>query len=573
MAKKGLVMGQPLLKVRHLKTQFKTKNGQVTAVDDVSFVIEEGETLGIVGESGCGKSVTSLSILHLLPQAVGKIAGGTIIYKGQDITSLDNKAMCKIRGKEISMIFQDSMTSLNPVQTVGKQLEETIKVHNKLPKEEIRKKALDILTKVGVSSPERRLREYPHQLSGGMRQRVMIAMALSCNPSLLIADEPTTALDVTIQAQIIDLMLELKKNINAAIMLITHDLGVVAELMEKVGLPLEFMNRYPHEFSGGQRQRIVIARALVLNPKFVVCDEPVSALDVSVRAQVLNLMKDLQRELSLTYLFISHDLSVVRYICDCIMVMYLGKVMEIADKKELYENPCHPYTKALMSAIPIPDMDVEYHKIHLEGDVPSPFHPPSGCRFHTRCRYATEKCKACVPELKDVGCAHMLYAALSMSERYGFSVENHEYYCGSAILKGTGEKEIGIFSHVDVVDEGSGWTSDPYDPIIKDSWIYARGSSDNKGPAVASLYALRYLKEQGKSLTHTIRLYYGCSEEHGMEDIEYYKKHYPNPAFSIVPDASFPVCYAEKGILEGTFERKLEGNVRSCGSFFKICVI
>lgn len=182
----------------------------------------------------------------------------------------------------------------------------------------------------------------------------------------------------------------------------------VTELMEKVGLPLEFMNRYPHEFSGGQRQRIVIARALVLNPKFVVCDEPVSALDVSVRAQVLNLMKDLQRELNLTYLFISHDLSVVRYICDRIMVMYLGKVMEIADKKDLYENPCHPYTKALLSAIPIPDMDVEYHKIHLEGDVPSPFNPPSGCRFHTRCRYATEKCKTCVPELKDVGHGHMV---------------------------------------------------------------------------------------------------------------------------------------------------------------------
>ena len=178
--------------------------------------------------------------------------------------------------------------------------------------------------------------------------------------------------------------------------------------MEKVGLPLEFMNRYPHEFSGGQRQRIVIARALVLNPRFVVCDEPVSALDVSVRAQVLNLMKDLQRELNLTYLFISHDLSVVRYICDRIMVMYLGKVMEIADKKDLYENPCHPYTKALLSAIPIPDMDVEYHKIHLEGDVPSPFHPPSGCRFHTRCQYATEKCKDCVPELKNVGGSHMV---------------------------------------------------------------------------------------------------------------------------------------------------------------------
>lgn len=180
----------------------------------------------------------------------------------------------------------------------------------------------------------------------------------------------------------------------------------VIEIMDKVGLPLEFMNRYPHEFSGGQRQRIVIARALVLNPRFVVCDEPVSALDVSVRAQVLNLMKDLQKELDLTYLFISHDLSVVRYLCDRIMVMYLGNVMEIADKKSLYEDAKHPYTQALLSAIPIPDMDIEYNKIHLEGDVPSPFHPPQGCRFHTRCRYATERCRSQVPELKDLGNKH-----------------------------------------------------------------------------------------------------------------------------------------------------------------------
>ena len=182
----------------------------------------------------------------------------------------------------------------------------------------------------------------------------------------------------------------------------------VIQIMDKVGLPLEFMNRYPHEFSGGQRQRIVIARALVLNPRFVVCDEPVSALDVSVRAQVLNLMMDLQKELDLTYLFISHDLSVVRYICDRIMVMYLGNVMEIADKKALYEDARHPYTQALLSAIPIPDMDIQYNKIHLEGDVPSPFNPPQGCRFHTRCRYATEKCRTQVPELKDVGDRHFV---------------------------------------------------------------------------------------------------------------------------------------------------------------------
>lgn len=182
----------------------------------------------------------------------------------------------------------------------------------------------------------------------------------------------------------------------------------VAELMEKVGLPLEYMNRYPHEFSGGQRQRIVIARALVLRPKFVVCDEPVSALDVSVRAQVLNLMQDLQKELDLTYLFISHDLSVVRYICDRIMVMYLGKVMEIADKKDLYDEARHPYTQALLSAIPIPDVDIEYKKIPLSGDVPSPFNPPSGCRFHTRCRFAAERCRLEEPQLRDVGKGHMV---------------------------------------------------------------------------------------------------------------------------------------------------------------------
>lgn len=190
----------------------------------------------------------------------------------------------------------------------------------------------------------------------------------------------------------------------------------VVELMEKVGLPLEFMNRYPHEFSGGQRQRIVIARALVLNPKFVVCDEPVSALDVSVRAQVLNLMRDLQKDLDLTYLFISHDLSVVRYICDRIIVMYLGKVVEIADKRDLYDDARHPYTQALLSAIPIPDMDIEYHKIHLTGDVPSPFNPPEGCRFHTRCRYATDKCRSCVPELKDVGNNHLVACHLHKKE-------------------------------------------------------------------------------------------------------------------------------------------------------------
>ena len=229
-------MAQPLLEVKHLKTQFRTKRGTVTAVDDVSFSVNQGDTLGIVGESGCGKSVTSLSILQLLPHAVGSVAGGEILYKGEDIAKKGNKEMCRIRGREISMIFQDSMTSLNPVLTIGRQLEETISVHSSLSKDEIKKQALDILTKVGVSSPEQRLKEFPHQLSGGMRQRVMIAMALACEPSLLIADEPTTALDVTIQAQILHLMNELKREKGTSILFITHDLGVINEMADSVAV-------------------------------------------------------------------------------------------------------------------------------------------------------------------------------------------------------------------------------------------------------------------------------------------------------------------------------------------------
>lgn len=301
-------MVQPILEVKHLKTQFRTKRGLVTAVDDVSFSVSEGETLGIVGESGCGKSVTSLSILQLLPPAVGSIAGGEILYKGEDIAKKNNKEMCSIRGKEISMIFQDSMTSLNPVLTIGKQLEETIAVHNKISKEEMKKQALDILVKVGVSSPEQRLKEYPHQLSGGMRQRVMIAMALSCHPSLLIADEPTTALDVTIQAQIIDLMVDLKHKIHAAIILITHDMGVVAEM------------------------------------------------------------------------------------ADHIMVMYAGEVMEYGTARQIFKEPLHPYTRGLLASIPRLDMDLE-RLSSIDGTVPPLDKMPLGCRFCARCPNASKQCE------------------------------------------------------------------------------------------------------------------------------------------------------------------------------------
>lgn len=303
---------QPILQVQQLVTQFRTKNGYITAVDGVSFTVHKGETLGIVGESGCGKSVTSLSILRLLPNGIGRIAKGKVLFKGEDLVKKSNKELSHIRGKDIAMIFQDSMTSLNPVLTIGYQLEETIAVHSKLPRSEIRKQALDILTKVGVSAPEQRMKEFPHQLSGGMRQRVMIAMALSCSPSLLIADEPTTALDVTIQAQIIDLMVELKDKIDAAIMLITHDMGVVAEM------------------------------------------------------------------------------------ADSIMVMYAGQVVEYGTARQIFRGPLHPYTRGLLASIPRLDKDSE--RLHaIEGTVPSLNDLPKGCRFCVRCDCAMDICSQKCP--------------------------------------------------------------------------------------------------------------------------------------------------------------------------------
>ncbi|MFE6077117.1 dipeptide ABC transporter ATP-binding protein [Paenibacillus sp. NPDC057886] len=542
---------EPILTVKDLSVSFTTRSGEFDAVKNVSFELGKGETLGIVGESGSGKSVTAQTIMKLIPSPPSKVKSGEITFHGQDLLNKTDKQMEAIRGKDIGMIFQDPMTSLNPTIKIGKQITEVLRKHQNMSKKEAEKSALEMLELVGIKNAEVRMNHYPHQFSGGMRQRAMIAIALACRPSLLIADEPTTALDVTIQAQILDVMKDMQQKLGTSIMLITHDLGVVAgmcdrvvvmkegevvetgttaeifsnpqhpytikllnalprldepkkekptpvgiikgankplvqvknlkqyfnlgkgnilkavndvsfdifegetlgvvgesgcgksttgrtilrlyeptggnvnfngtdiyklsprkmkemrkdmqmifqdpyaslnprfnvmdiigesldihglasskaerkrrveELLDLVGLNPSHALRYPHEFSGGQRQRIGIARALAVDPKFIICDEPLSALDVSIQAQVVNLLEELQQRLGLTYLFIAHDLSMVKHISDRVAVMYMGKVVELAESEELYANPIHPYTKTLLSAIPVPDPEVEASK-------------------------------------------------------------------------------------------------------------------------------------------------------------------------------------------------------------------
>ncbi|CAI8011738.1 Glutathione import ATP-binding protein GsiA, partial [Geodia barretti] len=581
---------EPLLQVKNLQTYFFTYEGVVKAVDDVTYEVMPGETLGLVGESGCGKSVSALSLMRLIPDPPGKTVGGEVLFDGEDILQVDMDDMRRIRGAKMAMVFQEPMTSLNPVLTLDRQLTETIQLHMGKSRDEARRDAIELLARVGISDPDQRIRQYPHQFSGGMRQRVMIAMALSCNPRLIIADEPTTALDVTIQAQILELMKSLTLDLGVALIIITHNLGVVAryadrvnvmyagkiiergsaleiytnprhpytvglldsmpqaastptgqddtllevrglkmyfpvtsgilfqravayikavddisftvrrgetlglvgesgcgktttgrcilrlykptegeilfdgvdvaqartgqmramrrqmqiifqdpysslnprmtagniigeplavhglvnnkreyrervaELLTNVGLNPYMADRFPHEFSGGQRQRIGVARALSVDPAFIVCDEPVSALDVSIQAQIINLLEDLQERYNLTYLFIAHDLSVVRHISDRVAVMYLGKLVEIADRNAIYENPQHPYTRALLSAVPIPDpvLDAQRERIILTGEVPSPLNPPSGCVFHPRCPMVTEDCSRVLPETREI---------------------------------------------------------------------------------------------------------------------------------------------------------------------------
>ena len=306
-----------LLSVKDLQVQFQTKKGINTAVDGISFSIGKGEILGIVGESGCGKSVSSMSILRLLGTNA-KISQGSIKLGDKELLSLSEDEMCKIRGNEIAMIFQDPMTALNPIMTIGDQLIEPLVIHQGYKKKDAWKEAIEVLKKVGIAAPEKRMKEYPHQLSGGMRQRIMIAMAVSCAPKLLIADEPTTALDVTIQAQILELMLELREKLNIAIMLITHDMGVVAET------------------------------------------------------------------------------------ADNILVLYAGKVVEYGSVKDIFNDPKHPYTQGLLSSIPPLTEDVDELNT-IEGTVPAPGQMPAGCRFSPRCPYATERCRMEQPGIYHAG--------------------------------------------------------------------------------------------------------------------------------------------------------------------------
>ncbi len=651
----------PLLECTDL---VKVYLGGKRAVDGVSFAVEPGRTLGLVGESGCGKSVTALAIMGLLPSR-GVRAAGSVCFEGTELLGLPESAMRDRRGRDLGMVFQDPLSSLNPVVPIGLQVSEVLERHRALPRRQARVQAAELLARVGIPDPQRRLDEYPHQLSGGMRQRALIAMALACRPRLLIADEPTTALDVTVQAQILALLRELAAETGTALIMITHDLGVVAglcddvavlyagkvveggprhplfarprhpytagllasiprldaargqrlepirgsvtddipwthgcaftprcpraldlctrqtpqlqptaeqrllrchnpapvqpraaevergspaqagpvlvdvtglqvhfpikrgvvldrtvgyvhavdgvdlairrgetyglvgesgcgkttlgramlrlieptagrvsfdgtdlssvpgeslrrmrrrmqmvfqdplsaldprqsvesllveglrahdldhgrdatanrlrELLDAVGLPPSALRRYPHEFSGGQRQRIGIARALTVEPDLVIADEPVSALDVSVQAQVINLLEDLQDDFGLTYLVIAHDLAVVRHISDRVGVMYLGGIVEEAGSDDLYAEPLHPYTKALLSAVPIPDPAVEdsRQQILLTGDLPSPAAPPPGCRFHTRCPWRRPaRCHDERPELRELRPGH-----------------------------------------------------------------------------------------------------------------------------------------------------------------------
>lgn len=308
-----------ILRIRELRTHFFTERGLIKAVDGINLDVEAGTTIGIVGESGCGKSVTALSIMGLVPQPPGRIVGGEILFGNRDLTKLQEKEMCRIRGGEIAMIFQEPMTSLNPVFTIGNQIAESLRLHLKMSKSEAKERTLELMRLVGIPSPEKRIKEYPHQMSGGMRQRVMIAMAISCDPSLLIADEPTTALDVTIQAQILDLIRNLMESLGMTMILISHDLGIIARIAKKAA------------------------------------------------------------------------------------IMYAGKIVEEGMIDNLFHHPRHPYTVGLLKSAPRADREEKHRLDTIPGSVPNLLNLPSGCVFHPRCSYAQEVCRKEVPQLSPIG--------------------------------------------------------------------------------------------------------------------------------------------------------------------------
>lgn len=676
-------MSQSLLQVKALKTWFGNGEQPYRAVDGISFDIRRGETFALLGESGCGKSMTALSLLRLNPHPASRIVSGEVLLDGQNLLPLAESEMEAIRGRRISMIFQEPQSSLNPVLSVGQQIAEVLNWHFEMDNDAIHQRAIELLQAVGIPDPHQRIKEYPHQLSGGMKQRVMIAIALAGEPELLIADEPTTALDVTIQAQILDLLKDIQKKTGMAILLITHDLGVVAqmadhvavmyagqivetasrqqffndtqhpytrklfealpseqkreqkltvikgsvpplnqpfnscrfaercdfawqhchdvapdwfeksghgvrchlydpavsaedvkpelniassklsevvpadkallevdqlkvhfpikkgilqrtvghvkavdditlqlrsaetlalvgesgcgkttvgkgilqlvpvtsgevsfagkkltrlsehelkdarsslqiifqdpfssmnprmtitqiieegmqttslkkpqeksrrvdELLERVGLRPDIKHRYPHEFSGGQRQRICIARALAAEPEVIICDEPTSALDVSVQAQILNLLRDIQHEFGLSYLFITHNIAVVDYLAHRVAVMYLGQVVEEGLRDEVLNSPKHPYTQALLTAVPKIDAETQRESVKLEGELPSPANPPKGCHFHQRCPHVMPVCREKYPDLSQLSKSHTVKCFL-YEENYGSTDSN-----------------------------------------------------------------------------------------------------------------------------------------------------